>query len=211
MYMNEILELQEDKKQDKPAGDNEIFHLCDVEVETARRAAFDRGLPFNPEKRAYTRQELGLYGMVREGYNREELRARGVLPRPVSSLDASTTSAEASLPLETPFGSAIRKYELPIDMLPMRVAKTIFPPGSVVKRHVHPPHTNEDPGGGLRIIFSGKIFFEGREYGPGDWFFVPNGTPYEFTTAPDQDTIVFYKYRFFGAEQGNRFSHPSDV
>lgn len=113
------------------------------------------------------------------------------------------------LPIDAPFGdSGVRKYELPIDMLPLRVAKTIFPPGSRVASHVHPKHSEDAPGGGLRIIVAGTVEYAGRTYGPGDWFFVPNGTPYEFVTDPHRETIVFYKYNFFGMEDGNRFSHP---
>jgi hypothetical protein len=187
---------------------NAIFTLSEVEVETLRRAALERRLPFDPDRTVYSFEELSLYGLVREGYTRAELRARGVTPKVVSSLDESTREAQSVLPLATPFGSGIQKYELPIDMLPIRVAKTVFPPGSIVTRHVHPPHSEESPGGGVRIIVSGYVLFEGRRYEAGDWFFVPNGTPYDFSTDPSGVTIVFYSYGFFGAEKGNRFSHP---
>lgn len=189
----------------------EVFTLCDVEVETVRRAAIARARPFDPTKRTYTAGELRTYGVVREGYNKQELRDRGVYPKPVSSLDVETTMRQSALPLDAPFGSGVRKYELPIDMFPMRIAKTIFPPGSVVAPHVHPPHTEEDPGGSLRIVIKGRLFYDGREYGPGDWFFVPNGVAYQFTSDPIEETIVMYEYRFFGAEKGNRFSHPHEV
>lgn len=199
------------ERSTSPEAADDTFHLQDVEVETVRRAAAERNLLFDPEKRTYSRTELARFGVVREGYSRDELRARGVFPRVVSSLDGATDLAKNSLPLETPYGSGIRKWQLPIDMLPIQVAKTVFPPGSVVTRHVHPPNTEEDPGGGLRIVVSGSISYDGRSYGPGDWFFVPNGTPYQFTTDSDQETIVFYTYRFFGVTEGNRFSHPHDV
>ena len=199
-----------DKSLDGFERDDEVFDLCDVEVETVRRAAEERGLSFDRTKRQYTRAELSHYGIVREGYNREELRARGVVPRPVSSFDV-TREEEDALTIGRPFANGIRKFELPIDMLPLHTAKVIFPAGSVVKQHVHPAHSPEAPGGGLRIIVSGTIRYDGRVYGPGDWFFVPNGTPYEFTSDPTHETVVFYKYHFFGCEPGNRFSHPSEV
>ncbi|MEW6734859.1 MAG: hypothetical protein AB1489_26435 [Acidobacteriota bacterium] len=202
------LELNEKLNGFKP---DEVFYLCDVEVETVRRAAEERGLFFDPNKRRYTGEELSKYGLIREGYNREELRERGIVPGSVSSLDYSTAEAESTLLLGTPFANGIEKFQLPIDMLPIQVAKIILPPNSIVRNHVHPPHSKESPGGGLRIIVSGRIFFKGREYGPGDWFFVSNGEPYEFTTDPDRITIVFYTYRFFGVEDGNRFSHPFKV
>lgn len=185
-----------------------FFDLCDVEIETVRRAAQERGLAFDPAQQRYSEHDLSRYGLVREGYTRQELSAVGIGPSKVSSLDYSTRILQEKLPLATPFGSGIEKFQLPIDMMPIRVAKTIFPPGSAVKEHVHPPHSEEDPGGGLRLIISGWILFEDRRYEPGEWFFVPNGTPYEFSTDPLHETVVFYTYRFFGAEFGNRFSHP---
>lgn len=185
-----------------------VFELCDVEIETLRRAAIHRGIPFDPKRRKYSGQELKRYGLVREGYNRSELRDRGIVPGVVSSLDSSTDEAMKRLPLETPYGEGIAKYELPIDMLPLRVAKTIFPPNSHVTKHIHPPHAEESPGGSLRIVVSGSIDYDGRTYGPGDWFFVPNGVAYEFHSDRNVDTVVFYKYAFFGVEDGNRFSHP---
>jgi hypothetical protein len=208
MYNNDVLDKPKLRDANINVDVNTIFNLSEVEVETLRRAAFDRNLPFDPERTIYSFEELSLYGLVREGYTRAELRARGISPKVVSSLDETTSDAQAALRLATPFGSGIQKFELPIDMLPIRVAKTIFSPGSMVTRHVHPPHSDESPGGGVRIVVQGHILFDGRRYEPGDWFFVPNGTPYEFSTDPDGVTIVFYSYSFFGAEKGNRFSHP---
>jgi hypothetical protein len=210
MYTTAMLDPNDVKTTTKISSDTDTtFTLSDVEVETLRRAASDRKLPFDPLRTVYSFEELSLYGLVREGYTRAELRACGIKPAVVSSLDESTYHTQSALRLATPFGSGIQKHELPIDMLPIRVAKTIFPPGSVVTRHVHPPHSEESPGGGVRIIVSGHVFFEGRRYEAGDWFFVPNGTPYEFSTDPEGTTIVFYSYSFFGAERGNRFSHPA--
>lgn len=186
----------------------EVLSLCDVEVETVRRAAELRGLDFDPSKRSYTQAELRRYGVVREGYNRKELRAQGVHPQVVSSLDPATEVKMRQLRISAPYGEGIEKYELPIDMLPLRVAKTVFAPGTQVHSHVHPEHSEEAPGGGLRIVVSGSINFGGKTYRVGDWFFIPNGTPYEFSTDPAVETIVFYKYAFFGVEFGNRFSHP---
>lgn len=190
---------------------DETFELSDVEVETLRRAAVERALPFDEKRRVYSHKELADYGLVREGYTREELRQRGFGPVKVSCFDDCAKVAEEVLGVETPFGSGIKKWQLPIDMMPMRVSQTVFPPNTVVKLHVHPPNSPEAPGGGLRIVTKGKIFYERREYGPGDWFFVPNGVPYSFTTDPAGPTVVMYKYHFFGAEKGNRFSHPSGV
>jgi hypothetical protein len=207
--MIDTIELENPVQSD--TSNEEIFDLSDVEVETLRRAAIERKMPFDPRRRNYSRAELLEYGMVREGYTREELRALGFGVEPVSCFDERAKRAEELLRVDTPFGSGIRKWQLPIDMMPMRVNLTVFPPNTTVSRHVHPANSPDAPGGGLRIISKGRIFHEGREYGPGDWFFVPNGTPYAFTTDPDVPTVVFYKYAFFGFVEGNRFSHPHAV
>ena len=207
--MIDVLELENTTLT--PETDEEVFTLSDVEVETLRRAAVERNLYFDPYQTVYTRRQLAEYGMVREGYTREELRELGFGPEAVSCFDERAKAAEQLLRVDTPFGSGIKKWQLPIDMMPMRVSLTVFPPGTTVDKHVHPASSPEAPGGGLRIVSKGKILYEGREYGPGDWFFVPNGTPYTFTTDPQIPTVVFYKYAFFGFEQGNRFSHPHAV
>jgi hypothetical protein len=206
-----MIDVELEGVQQTTEADDEVFELSDVEVETLRRAALERSLPFAAERRVYTRQELAEYGMVREGYTRAELRELGFGPEEVSCFDDRARLAEESLRVDTPFGSGIRKWQLPIDMMPMRVNMTVFPPNTIVSKHVHPASTPDAPGGGLRIVSKGRIFYKGQEYGPGDWFFVPNGTPYTFTTDPERPTIVFYKYAFFGFEQGNRFSHPHAV
>lgn len=203
----EVGEPSPDVLQSREVHD-EIFDLSDVEIETLRRAALDRGLPFDACRRTYSTSELKPYGMVREGYTRGELRSLGINPVEVTCFDQIANDAERLLPVETPFGSGIRKWQLPIDMMPIRVHQTVFPENSVVRPHVHPPHTQDAPGGSLRIVTKGAIFYKGRTFGPGDWFFIPNGVPYEFRTSPIEETVVFYKYAFFGFEVGNRFSHP---
>jgi|ERR1700735_3983701 len=205
MIESKVEELTETRQTD----DEELFELSDVEVETLRRAASERCLPFDASRRVYTRKQLSEYGMVREGYTREELRELGFGPEEVSCFDDRAIAAQELLKVDTPFGSGIQKWQLPIDMMPMRVHQTMFPPSTLVKSHVHPANTLDAPGGGLRIVTKGKILYKGREYGPGDWFFVPNGIPYTFTTDPTGPTVVMYKYAFFGFEKGNRFSHPS--
>lgn len=125
-----------------------------------------------------------------------------------ATFDEKAKAAQNLLKVDTPFGSGIEKWELPIDMKPMKTYKTIFPPNTYVAPYIHPENNSDDPGGSLRIVFSGRIFYEDKEYTAGDWFFVPNGESYEFLTDPEEETIVFYTYRFFGVEQGNRFSHP---
>jgi hypothetical protein len=188
-----------------------VYELSDVEVETLRRAALERSLPHSPTQRKYSRRELLKYGMVREGYTTQELKDLGFGPEEVSCFDERAKTAQELLRVDAPFGSGIKKWQLPIGTKLMRMEQTIFPPNTVVRAHVHPQNSPDDPGGGLRIVTKGKIFYKGREYGPGDWFFVPNGVPYTFTTDSEGPTFVMYRYRFFGDEQENRFSHPHEA
>ncbi len=186
----------------------QTFKLSPVEVETMRRAAHQRSKSFDPTKLSYSSKELDSYGLVREGYTREEISKLGIKPSIVTSKDKLEEIAQSELLLDTPFGSKIKKWQIPVDMMPIRVAKTIFPKNSVVNLHVHPKNTDDDPGGGLRMVAKGSVNYRGENYLAGDWFFVPNGTSYEFTTSKNEETILFYTYTFFGAAEGNRFSHP---
>lgn len=187
----------------------QLFELSEVEVETLRRAAVERNLPFDANRRTYSKAELARYGLARESYTLQELQELGFPAGPVSSFDDCAKRAEELLRVEAPFGSGITKWQLPIGSSHLKVEQTLFPPGTLVTPHVHPENTPDDPGGGLRIIIKGKIFYQRKEYGPGDWFFIPNGQPYSFTTDPDGPTTVMYAYHFFGVERENRFSHPS--
>lgn len=186
----------------------EDFVLSEVEVETLRRAAVARNLSFDPTKTTLSKLELQKYGLVREAYSPDELRAAGYGPNPVTSFDDAAATARDLLRVDAPFGSGIVKWQLPVSMMELRVFQTVFPPDTLVAPHIHPVNTEEDPGGSLRIVVKGSIEYEDRTYGPGDWFFVPNGASYTFRSAPNQETTVMYLYRFFAATEGNRFSHP---
>jgi len=194
---------------DKP---DYIFNLCEVEVETLRRAALARSLPFDPERRSYTAQELDAYGLAREAYNSEELRSMGFSNRKiVTSFDPETARAREDLVVDAPFARNIRKWQLPVDICEFRTLITEFPPGSFVEPHVHPENSADDPGGSLRAILKGSIDYAGRRYGPGDWFYIPNGIPYSFRTDPAHETVVLYSYAFFAPAKGNRFSYPTEI
>lgn len=186
------------------------YTLAPCEFETLKRAASEKSRKFDRTLCEYTEEELKEYGLVREGYTREELRERGIGLGSVSCHDPNVNSLEKKLPVETPFGSGIQKWQLPIDFMPIRVMRTVFAPGTKVSSHLHPPATADDPGGGLRIVTKGKIIYNNAIYGPGDWFYIENGSAYDFESDPNAETEVFYTYRFFGWEEGNRFSHPFD-
>src|SRR5947209_1752065 len=73
---------------------DEIFELSEVEMETMRRAAQQRRLSFDPNRRCYTKSELIGYGLVREGYTRGELTNLGFTPGEVSCFDPAVKAAE---------------------------------------------------------------------------------------------------------------------
>lgn len=163
------------------------FDLSNNEMEILRHAALDRSLPFNSEKKIYSKAELNKFGMVREGYNMQEMHSLGFKPGVVTSFDKSVELAKTELRVETPFSNNIVKWQLPL-FWGLKFHMTHFPPHTVVHSHKHPdiPFFHEEgPAGGLRIIISGKIIFEGKEFLPGDWFFVPNGIPYSFRAGEE--------------------------
>jgi len=54
----------------------QYFELNAAEVETLRRAAVERNLPYDGSRICYSKAELRQFGLVREAYTTEELRAR---------------------------------------------------------------------------------------------------------------------------------------
>ncbi|MBW0366118.1 cupin domain-containing protein [Ensifer adhaerens] len=188
------------------------FVLSDVEMETLRRAAVDRNLAFEPDRRNYKAAELRTYGIVREAYNSDELRQVGVrADRVVTSFDWEAQRARDQLLVDAPFAGGIRKWQLPIDVCEWRAFISEFPPGTFVEPHVHPANTPEKPGGSLRTVLKGSLSYAGKIFGPGDWFFIPNGVPYSFRSDNELPTVVLYKYAFFAVAEGNRFSSPLDL
>jgi hypothetical protein len=188
------------------------FTLSACEVETLRRASAERGLPFDEERRQYSAAELDAYGMVREAYNSPELREMGIDPRKVvTSFDVECARARENLLVDAPFARGIRKWQLPIDICEWRVFISEFPPDTVVEPHVHPANTPTNPGGSLRTVLKGSLTYAGKVFGPGDWFFIPNGVPYSFRSEPSKATVVMYKYAFFAVTDGNRFSSPIEL
>lgn len=196
------------QKEKSMSINDKNFVLSDVEIETLRRAAEHRRMEFDPSRNTYSLEELSKYGLVREGYTKEEMKEMGVSHQVVSCFDDHAKESEITMAVDVPFGSGIRKWQIPVDMMPIRVTKTVFEKGSIVESHLHPMASEDEPGGGLRMIAKGSVEFEGRTYKSGDWFYVPNGTPYSFKTDQNEETQMFYTYFFFGAIEGNRFSHP---
>jgi hypothetical protein len=104
---------------------DEKFDLNEAEVETLRRAANRRKIRFDPNKKNYSKTELAQFGLVREAYTTEEMRAAGFGPDPVTSFDDKAKLAQELLKVDTPFGSGIRKWQLPVNMLEIRVYETV--------------------------------------------------------------------------------------
>jgi hypothetical protein len=196
----------------KSASQDEIFNLCDAEVETLRRAAAERDMLFDSSRRQYSLAELSEYGLVRESYDSDELKAFGVdRNKVVTSFDPISLAAREHLVVDAPFADKIRKWQIPIDITDMRTLISEFPPESFVEPHVHPKNTNVDPGGSLRVILSGSIEYAGKIFVSGDWFYIPNGVPYSFRTNEKNYTVVLYSYAFFAPSDGNRFSYPTEI
>lgn len=194
--------------------DNQVleFELNEVEIETVRRAALARSMEFDPAKRRYSALELDSFGIVREAYNEDELKAFGVdRNRIVTSFDQLTAAAQQNLRVDAPFGTSCKKWQLPIDVHEGRTFITEFEKGSFVEPHVHPENNQHNPGGSLRTVLTGGVKFQGKNFGPGDWFYIPNGVPYTFKVSDEETTRVLYTYAFFGVSDGNRFSAPEDL
>src|SRR5271165_2957696 len=116
---------------------------------SARSCAFDcprlecrepetRGIPIfcNPEKRCLSRRRTCKHLTSCFAKSFLELQTAAMSKRTrEKKRKAQSQEAEKLLPVETPFGSGIRKWQLPIDMMPIRVMKTIFPPNSRVESH----------------------------------------------------------------------------
>jgi hypothetical protein len=194
---------------DKP---DHVFELNEAEVETLRRAAVERDMPFAPSRTRYTTAELNEYGLCREAYNSPELKEMGIgSDKVVTSFDFEARAAREKLRVDAPFADKIRKWQIPVDICEWRVYIAEFPPGAFVEPHVHPANTKDNPGGSMRTVLKGSIMYAGKTFGPGDWFYIPNGVPYSFRTDMKVDTIVMYKYAFFNVAKGNRFSHPIEL
>lgn len=188
-------------------------NLSPVEIETVRRALAHQNadLTVFDKKMIVTLEDAKAAGCVREAYNREEMKAANIGIGSVTCFDAIAQAASDLLPVDTPFGSGIKKYQLPFDMMPIRIMQTIFPPATEVSTHVHPPASEDSPGGGFRVVTKGSITYKDKVFKAGDWFYIANGEPYSFVTDAKVPTEVMYTYAFFGFVEGNRLSHPHAV
>jgi hypothetical protein len=186
-----------------------LFTLEDDELEIVSNASKDHGVPFDPKKRDYTEADLSKLGIVREYYSLDELHQRGFRSDGVvSSFDDVSERAKNELRVGAPFANGVEKWQLPIDMLGFRIQTTIFPPNTTVLPHTHTILDAEIKSGGFRMVIQGSIKFEGKKYMPGDWFFIPNGRPYSFTTDSDVETEEAYWYGHRTVQGAVRISNP---
>jgi quercetin dioxygenase-like cupin family protein len=184
--------------------------LNEFEMNVLKDVCSKRKAPFDPKKTTYTPDELSDLGVIREYYSIEEVRDRGFsVDGVVTSFDAVAERAKTELRVGAPFAKKVTKWQLPIDVPGFRTIVTSFPPGTVVMPHVHNVLDAEVKSGGLRVVTKGSIEFQGRKYLPGDWFFIPNGVPYSFTTDPDMETEENYWYGHNVREIASRISNPS--
>jgi hypothetical protein len=172
----------------------------------------NRGVNVDDGKIEYSTDELETLGFVRENWSQEELVDKGFGAQGVvTSFDQSAGRAQEELCVDVPFAAGVQKWQLPINLPGFRVIMTRFPPNTVVQLHEHPNFDGVSACGQLRVVVAGSITFDGRKYGPGDWFFIPNGVPYSFVTDPDVVTLENYYYQYTGRTMPMRFSSPQPV
>ncbi|MGX7002514.1 cupin domain-containing protein [Caballeronia sp. KNU42] len=166
---------------------------------------------FDASRTDITEEELKGLNFVRENWTQEEIQQKGLAKEGVvTSFDEVSKKAESELAVDAPFADGIQKWQLPIDLPGFRVVMTRFPPGTVVKAHEHPSIPGFSACGQLRVVVKGSITYDGKAYGPGDWFYIPNGVAYSFTTDPNEETQENYFYQYNGiARQPLRFSNFS--
>ena len=187
-------------------ADETVYELTPAEMEVLRRSAAERGLPA-PDTTRQTKAQLVAAGLVREAFGRAEIKRAGFGSENVSSRDLASELARQALAVGSPHPSKIEKWQLPVDMLPLRPVMLVFPPGSKLAPKVQPVVSEEDPGGALRVVLSGALSCNGVRYGAGDWFFIANGNDYQLESDPEEETRVLYLYRFPSCEDGGRFSY----
>ena len=169
--------------------------LDERELQIVREKCEELNQFFDPKKNEYTLEELGAIGIVRESYSVKEMRSMGFdNSGVVTSFDQVASLAQEKLKIGAPFAKGVTKWQLPIDVEGIRIMTTVFPPNTTVLSHVHSVLDENVKSGGLRIVVTGSIIYEGKKYSPGDWFFVPNGTAYSFTTDPKKETKENYFY-----------------
>lgn len=190
--------------------DDKAFELTKDELSVLRRAAKARNRSLSDSKAAFTKGELIQYGIVREAFDRSEMLSAGITSSLVTSRDKIVKDAMDRLGVGSPHPTKIGKWQLPIDMSPFRPVMIVFPPGSKMARKTQPVCTPSDPGGALRIVLSGRLSCNGEWFGPGEWFFVPNGISYEMASDESDQTSVLYIFRFPSSESGGRFAYEEN-
>ena len=185
------------------------IELNESELALVSMVLLSQGLPLIASKTQFTEIELNELGFVRENWSPEEIVEKGLASDGVvTSFDDASERAQTDLTVDVPFADGVQKWQLPINLPGFRVVMTRFPPGTAVTSHVHPNIPGLSRCGQLRVVVAGSITYADRRYGPGDWFFIPNGVPYSFTTDPDVETLENYYYQYNGlGMQPLRFSN----
>lgn len=187
----------------------DIIELEPHELEIINSVLSQRGMAVDSSKTAYTLSELNNVGIYRESYSFEEVRAKGFDSSGViTSFDEVAAKAQKELRVDAPFAKGIKKWQLPIDVAGFRIITTVFPPATTVLAHVHKSLDEHSKSGGFRMVVEGSITFEGKKFLPGDWFFIPNDTPYSFETDPNIETKENYWYGHNLRGEHSRISSP---
>ncbi len=186
--------------------------LDEFELSIVKDEMSNRNMMFNESKNEYTMEELNSIGIVRESYSIEELHQKDFDTQGIiTSFDDVAKMAEEKLVVGAPFAKGVKKWQLPIDLIGFKIITTVFPPKTTVLPHVHSVLDENVKSGGFRMVVSGSITFNGKKYLPGDWFFIPNGIPYSFTTDENIETRENYWYGHRHREGAVRISSPKAV
>jgi hypothetical protein len=176
----------------------ELLDLNKDELAFLQTALKDQGIAVDHARTSYSEAELRNYGFIRENWSVNEVIEKGFAKKGViTSFDLGAHKARRELVVDAPFAETVQKWQLPIPLPGFRVIMTRFPRNTIVKAHVH-PNINGAACGQFRVVVIGSIIYNKRKYVPGDWFFIPNDTPYTFTTDPDMETLENYYYQYAG-------------
>ncbi len=179
---------------------DELLDLNEDELRLIQTVLKANGITVDEARTKYSETELRDYGFVRENWSVDELIEKGFGDDGViTSFSQGAAKAQGELVVDAPFANGIQKWQLPIPLPGFRVIMTRFPPNTTVRPHVHPNIDGVSACGQLRVVVKGSITYSGRKYGPGEWFFVPNDTPYSFVTDPDMETLENYFYQYNGS------------
>ena len=120
---------------------------------------------------------------------RSALRKRGihVKDRVITSRDPGMDEVREGLRRKD-MPPGFQSWQIPVALEgPAIFFLTVAEPGATVPTHSHKRDL-------FRFVISGSILTNGIELKPGDWMFVPRGTPYSYSAALNPGAIITHCY-----------------